>query len=939
MQPGEEAGGALIIRFFGSFAVELGGEPLRRLRSPKGLRVLAYLALDSGKSVDKNHLAKVIWPESETPGDNLDRTLRDLRRAIGDPPRRPVRLCSVGHERLLLRLQSADKIDLLAFERLRRHEDAESLQQAVDLYQGPLLEGWGSRGGEGWIGDRQEQYHAQYAQLLQRLRSLAMLEKRYEAALGYLRRLVRAGERDETGWGDLMRIYLEKRDFENALQVYERLTEEGSSPSPEMQALRMQIPAHTPNTLRDKLLIGVPKVFTSLIGREEEMREIQKRMEAGPARLLVLTGGGGVGKTRLAIALAHRRSGDFAQGVRFIDLVSATDPDAILMRFCTTLKVTGKQELLRALQSKEVLLILDNCEQALEACSDLTHELLTSCPRLHVIATSRHAFDIGEIAWEVPCLTLPTPATPSTLDALLPFSAVRLFQERAQAVRNTFQITASNAPYVAEICRRLDGTPLAIELAAVQIRTLVPQEIAARLNDRFALLNTGPRNAQQRHRTLHATIDCSYALLDADERRLFRRLSVLRGGWSEQAAIGICAEEEGSAAATRHLLAELVGKSLVMRSGGTESRFHMLETILEYAAEKLAGNGEEERLSRRKHRDYFLQLVITINASPSGEQERMLNTLDTEFENLDQALRFSLVYAEGVQEGLRLAAALQEFWWTRGYLSLGRARLKTLLDRPEAQEHTQARAAALDGAAVIARMQGDYAAARLLHTESLEIFQELHIDWAAAYALGNLGIAAWLNQENSYAISLMQESLALHRSLNNQEGVAYCLGNLGNMAAEMQDYQSARLWMEECLQMLREQKNDSGIASCLTNLGNMAYHREDYASAFALHQEGLTIKSKLQDKLGIAISLESMASLAFHAQRPERAVLLLGAEERLRQELEAPREPDPQAASSRLFAEAILGLSDERLAKARAEGHAMALEEAIAYALRNADKP
>ncbi len=935
----EEATGALIIRCLGPFEVELGGEELRRLHSPKGLRVLAYLALDPGASVDKSLLAETLWP-GQNSRENLDRTLRDLRRALGDPPRRPVRLCSTGHDRLQLQLQQADRIDAVVFQQMLQRGDAASLERAVDLYQGSLLDGWGSRAGEWWIDDLREEYRLRYVEALRRLRALALAERSYEAVQGYLRRELHAGENDETGWRELMRVFLENRDFERAAQVYHRFTASVSSASPAMRALWDQIPASERNATRERLLPDLPQFFTSLLGRQEALREILHRTATSPSRLMVLTGSGGVGKTRLAVALGRRRSGDFAQGVRFIDLTSATDPASVLAQVCSAFRVSDKQELFRALLPRELLLILDNCEQAQEACSDLAGELLETCSRLHILATSRHAFHIGELVWEVPGLALPPPSTPIAPplapEVLLRFSAIQLFCERAQAISQSFALTPTNAAAVVEICRRLDGLPLAIELAAIAIRMHTPEEIVARLADRFALLVRGRRNAQRRHQTLQAVIEWSYELLEEEEeRRLFRRLSVFAGGWLGPAAIAACAEEGWGSTRIEELLEALVDKSLVVHSGESQSRFRMLESIQQYAADKLAADSLEERRYRRQHRDYFLHLVLKLNAEQSvQQQEQFLNTLDAEYHNLVQALLFCISLPEEVQEGLRLGAALQEFWWIRGYFGAGRAHLKTLLEHPAAQEQTQARAAALDGAGTLARMQGDYREARALHEEALRIFRERGLDRLVAYTLGNLGIAVWHQEEKLQAISLVAQSLEIHRRLENEEGIAFCLGNLGNMACEAGEYAAARSWMEECLQRMRAQGNAVGIANCLSNLGNIAYHQQDYASAYALHVEGLTIKRKPQDKLGIVLSLEALGDLACKEGQWERGMRLLGAEDRLREEIGAPKTPEAQAECDRHLTTAQQTLGEEPLCRIRAEGYAMPLDEAITYALR-----
>jgi non-specific serine/threonine protein kinase len=622
----------------------------------------------------------------------------------------------------------------------------------------------------------------------------------------------------------------------------------------------------------------------------------------------------------------------------------------VVTKICSTLQVPEnpiepekQKELVRWLQPKNLLLILDNCEHLLNACSDLAQELLTSCPNLYILATSRRTFNIGAVSWEVSSLDLPPLSLPAMIEAFHQYSAVQFFEVYARRARRTFELSTTNAFAVAEICRRLDGIPLAIEFAAARTKTWSPQEIAARLKDRFAILIGTNSKAPAHQQTLRASMEWSYELLDEGERRLFRRLSVFVGGWTEHAAIAVCDEEGLGTTRIQVILAGLVDHSLIACSGDIESRFGMLETVQEYSRECREVMGEGNMV-RGRHRDYFLLKAEAINRTMGdARQVRRLDELEKEYANLEQAMTFCREVAEGIEKGLRLAAALQEFWWTRGYVREGRKWYAAFLSHPHAHQCTRARASALNGAAVLARMQKDYVPARSLLEESVAIYRELvdhtnEIDdrLSLARACGNLGTVVWDQKEADYALELFQESLERHRELKeNDPGIAEALGNLSIVLYEQGQYASARPRFEEILKINQRLKNPSAISLCLYYLGMVAYFQNHDASAHSMLAESLTMNRGLGNKSDILSCLEAFAGLACKKDNWTKAARLYGASIQLQTQVgvSLTRSPGEQAEFDRKTATARQKLGEEPFFKAWAEGWAMSLEQAVEYAL------
>ena len=629
-------------------------------------------------------------------------------------------------------------------------------------------------------------------------------------------------------------------------------------------ALRQDFPAlrsleATPNNL--------PQQPTSFIGRAKEQVDVEGLL--GRVRLLTLTGSGGCGKTRLALQVAADALDRYADGVWFVELAPVSDPERVPQSLAAVLGLKEEpgvplvRTLTDHLKDRRLLLLLDNCEHLLDACAHLADAMLRHCPGVRILASSREALGIaGEQAYRVPSLSLPDPREAPTPASVIPFEAVQLFRERARLARADFAITERNAAAVASICRRLDGIPFALELAAARARSLSVEDIDGKLNERFRLLTGGSRTALPRQQTLRALIDWSYDLLSEPAQSLLQRLSVFAGGWTLEAAERVCAGEGLAEEEILDLLISLADKSLAAVDpvdGG--SRYRLLETVRQYARDRLqeAHGGEA---TRARHRDFFVALAEEAEAQLIGaEQTAWLRRLESEHENLRAALEWSAADADPVK-GLRLCGALQRFWYTRGYFNEGRAWCGLLLARPGAQTPTRERAKALRGAGWLAREQCDYAAASALLEEGLALGQALEDPRGVAHALHGLGGIAREQGDFETARERFARSLDLYRNAGDRQGVAAALNSLGLLARELGDYPAARRLYEESLAIDRELGDRRSIAVSLNNLGGMACDQGDFAAARALHEESLAIKRELGDRSGIASSLANLGDIA-----------------------------------------------------------------------------
>jgi predicted ATPase/class 3 adenylate cyclase len=682
---------------------------------------------------------------------------------------------------------------------------------------------------------------------------------------------------------------------------------------------------------------------TPLVGRRSQVEEVAERLGGKEVRLLTLTGPGGTGKTRLALQAGADLLEEFDDGVFFVSLATITDPELVPSAIAGSLglKESAGQSLEENLEGylrqKRLLLILDNFEQVLEG-GPLVGDLLSACPDLKVLATSRIALRLyGEQEYPVPPLEVPDSLRLPPPARLVQYEAVRLFVERARAVKLDFEVTDENASAVAEICVHLDGLPLAIELAAARIKLLPPGALLSRLGDRLGLLKGGARDLPDRQRTLRATIDWSYGLLDEDEKTLFGKLSVFSGGSTLEAIDEVCDPEEELEAL--EVVGSLLEKSLLRREEGAdgESRFVMLETIQEYAREKLEESGATEEM-RRRHAEHYLALAETAEPELLGaDQGRWMRRLGTEFANLRETHTWSL---EPGREGgeragmrLRLAAALWRFWTAQRF-GEGKVWLQTALERDTGGSPTL-RAKALGALGFILLFQHDYERAIAALEEAIALYGELGDKSGAAFALTNLG---WATLHGDYrgrvpafvreAETLMQEDIDDHARA--------ILGIVRASAAIGQgDLDSAMLQLEESLALCRELGDRRSAAMALFVLGVTELRRGHLERGATLLEEGAQISRELADRLGTPYFAEGLAKLAALRGSPVRAARLWGAAEALREQMGMSLSKFDRANSDyeRDLALVRSALDEATFEAAWAEGRAMSFEQAVGYLL------
>jgi predicted ATPase/DNA-binding SARP family transcriptional activator/DNA-binding CsgD family transcriptional regulator len=970
----------------------------------KAASLVKLLALAPWHHLHREQAMETLWPElgRVAASNNLRQALHSARRALEPDSLVGSRYLASQDELLVLCPEGQLWVDSEAFEEAARnaHRSREptAYEAAIDLYAGELLPGDRY---EKWPEEHRRRLRETYLSLLLGLARLHEDQADYNSAAEVLRRVVSEDPIREEAHAGLMRLYALAGSKGEALAQYERLedvlsSELGTEPSASSRALREEIAvgrfpptdAHPFGYASEEPHVtskhNLPASRSSFVGREREMIEVKRALAM--TRLLTLTGTGGSGKTRLALEVARELVGAYTDGVWLVELAPLSEGTLVAQAVATVLGVQEQPErpltdtLVDFLRIKQALLVLDNCEHLVDTVARLADILLNSSPHLRVLATSRESLNVeGELTWLVPSLSAPSLGDAPTVEELAGYESVRLFVERARHRNPAFSLTSENAHAVAKICGRLDGIPLAIELAAARVG-LSLEQIATRLDDSLKLLTVGSRTASPRQRTLRGTLDWSYTLLSAHEQMLFGRLSIFAGGWTLEAAEVVGAEGNTEQRDTLDFLSRLVEKSLVVAeaTGGGGVRYRMLELIRQYAQEKLEKGGEAEEV-RRRHASFFLTLAEEAEPRLRGPEDvKWLERLETEHDNLRAALTWALEQEETNELGLRLAGALMPFWEWHGHLSEGSRWLEEALEKEghvspavrakalyavSDMAHLQfdtdrAVAAALEGIELIAeaeidgslaaafrwmlgyaaRLRGDYERAQELLEENLTFSREADDKIGIANALIELGAISFLLGDHERAKEHGEEGIVLCRELGYGEGLAVHLGNLAYVYLLEGDYERAAALNEEVAVLSREREYKGGIAFALDIQGWVALLQGDHERARISYRESLTLCKELGDKMIAESSLDGLSCISAAEGASERAARLFGAAEVLGEAVGPDLMSERDALRAPYLAMARFQLDEASWQGAWEEGRAMSMEQAIRYALSE-EKP
>jgi predicted ATPase/DNA-binding SARP family transcriptional activator/DNA-binding CsgD family transcriptional regulator/Flp pilus assembly protein TadD len=1012
--PGQTSGEVVAVRIWllGGFRISVGssrtlGEDEWHLK--KAGNLLKLLALAPGHRLHREQATGLLWPELDTRAavNNLHHALHVARRTL--EPSTPADTASsylhLRDERLALCPDGPLWVDVEVFEdaaTTARHVlEAAAYRVAIDLYSGELLP---QDRYEPWVEQRRAELRGLYLSLLVELAVLHEKHGEFESAIEALNRVVAGESTNEGAHARLMRLYALSGRRREALGQYEHLRETlsrefGTEPEAASTLLQQEIwtgafsppfagpPSEAPTSGEKAARHNLPQARDSFVGREHEAREVRRLLAM--TRLMTLTGVGGSGKTRLALKVASDLAGAYPDGAWQVELAPLSETELVPQAVASALGVPEQpgrpllQTLGDALRPRKMLLVVDNCEHLVDACARLVNALLDACPKLRILATSREPLGVpGEVLWTVPPLSLPNAGGESSVVGLMSSEAVRLFVERAKPRLPAFDLTRQNARSVGEVCRKLDGIPLAIELAAARMTVLAVDQVAERLENSLKLLTAGDRTADPRHQTLRATLEWSHELLDEPERILFRWLSVFAGGWTLEAAEGVCSGEGIGRDEVLDLLSRLVEKSLVVVEAGEEGapRFRMLEPVRQYGHERLEESAEA-RATRYRHATFFLELAEKADPKLEGpDQPRWLDRLDEEHDNIRAALSWLLQRADGAGMALRMCAALGEYWYLRGHIGEGRRWLEGAIATPAPP--SAARARALQRVARLAIVQGDFdrsegaiveglglegsglfrtgggdsIAAELRRTlaqalsvrgdleratdlseESLALSEGVGSVRGAMISLFCIGITSYVRGDVGRALRLLEEALALSREVGDPSMIASVSTQLGYTLLLDGDLERAKMVTREAATILREQNHRHFIAFALDNLGWVALLEGDTERAATEFKEGLMLRREIGEKESAPSTLEGLASVAGTRGEARRAARLFGAARTLREAMSVQQQFGEHALEEPYSSVARTRLDEVSWEAAFAEGQAMTYDEVFEYAFSEED--
>lgn len=956
---------SLYVRLFGGVEVLSHGVALARPRSRTEMWLMGALLLRANQRVERSWLAGVFWPESHPTqaSNNLRRSLSNLRHVLASEA---FRLTSPTPQTVSFDARSVF-CDVRAFDAAAAHGDRDALLSAVACYRGPLL----PECSLDWMAAERRAREQTFLGVLESLADLALREGDAVEAIRWTRRILQLEPLRESAHRRLFQALAASGDAVGLALAYRQMRfdlHEAAQvqPSVETRALYLRLKGAL-DTPTPAPTLRMPAPISPLVGREEETAEVTRLLAT--RRLVTLTGSGGVGKTRLALAAAERVAAEFLDGAWYVDLAPVADDAGLVPVIALALGVregalvrSAEASLTAFLAPKNLLIVLDNCEHLVEECRRLVGALLAAGSQVSVLATSRQRLGVGgETVWLVPPLPVPDPVRIAARDsaAIRACPSVRLFVECARRGNRSFELTDADAFAVARICARLDGLPLALELAAARINVLTPEQLDTRLGVSLALLAGDRRGAPHRQHDLHALIQWSYGLLTDREQALFRRLSVLQGRWDLEAVEAVAAPMYGDAVEG---LSRLVERSLVVaeRPDSGDVRYRILETVRQFALERLTDFGERRAVQER-HARHFLAYAEEQAVRMHGPGEKLaLDRLEGAQDNLRAALRFWLQEADDGREGLRLVGALRPLWTFRGSLQEGETWARTALERPGGQTPCRERGRALAAAGNLALNLGHYDQARLWLEEGLALSQrlcapEIEADTlnvlaavdgrqgasaaeahrlaaslanyealgdatGVALVCSNLCSLARKREEFEQADAYQRRSLALAQARGDRRAMAWALQNRAALLLDQSSPADARGYVLRCLSLCQEVGDRGGVADALYNLGCIARQCGDFATARPYFAESLALRESRGDVHGVAASLVELGAVVAAMGEREEAEWLLRRSVALCREHDRPR----------ILANALCGLGELAL---EAEDFALARRQ-FAEALR-----
>ncbi len=1005
----------LDVRLLGQFEVLRDGRRLT-ISTRNAQSLFAYLVLNEGKTHRRERLAGMLWPDSseENARSNLRHELWRLRKALEVDDESEAYFLA-DDLTIAFNTNSQLSLDVHRLESTPMEgSSADELIAALSAYRGELLPGFYDE----WVFVERDRLNILFEAKIARLLELLQAKGRWAEVLDWGNRWIAFGGWPEPAYRALMTAYANTGDISKAVATYERYTqalqkEMGMKPSEQTQALYKRLKAgwktdaqisrpakpqmDSPETtylLPRVQRSNLPRPLTSFVGREKEIQQVQRLISQ--ARLVTITGSSGVGKTRLAIQVSNALAPQFRDGVWWVELVSisgivpskqeSNDPHvkqdkssgidlinqelAKVLRVAETPGIPILEAILEHLHDKQLLLVLDNCEHLIEACATLVERMLGNCPEVIILATSREALGVpGEKAWLLPPLSLPAQEYAMGFRDIVQSEAVSLFIERAGDVLSHYQPGDAEAPTIAQICLRLDGIPLAIELAAARRNLLSAQEIAARLDQRFSLLTGGRRTDLPRHQTLRAAIEWSYELLSEVERAIFRRLSVFAGSFTLEAIEATCTSPEIPREEVLPLIGRLVDKSLVTVQTSSQisdvpTRYRLLETIRSFGLLKLEQAGET-RWMRDRHAEYYVLLVEAadpeswlselrgiglamifnrpasyyISMIEAGQVEvtepeinlenrkRWYKLLQAENDNMRAVIEWG-VESERIESALRLVGALLWYWYYFGSPHEGRDLALKALASPSGIQYPVLRARALNTAGFLQVILGNTISAKQVLEEAQTILRASEDEASLAWCLQFLGLAYTLDREYELADAALKEGLAIAKKLGDViiQGFSFFQGDID---LQRGDYSQAKARYEESVNFQRVYGNKAFLAYPLRRLGYLALEQGNTSKAWSYFRESLTLNHEVGDKPGVAACLTSMAALAIHLDKPVLAARFIGVVES-RLELHSMKLLSlDQAELERIRGQLQTNLDEATSKAAFSEGWGMSEEQAI----------